>query len=1053
MNRSIVLSCLAVLWLVALPSPTAEKTPEYRVDPALYQAMKWRNIGPYRGGRVTAVSGVPGQPHRYYFGSTGGGVWKTDNAGASWTNISDKFFKTGSVGSIAVAPSDPNVIYVGMGEGPIRGVTTSHGDGVYKSTDGGETWTALGLAAGRQIPVIRVHPKNPDRLWVAVQGSPWGPNPERGVYRSVDGGESFEHVLKVDASTGACDLSLDPRNPRILYAAMWDHRRRPWQVRSGGPGSGLYRSSDGGKSWERLEQGLPDTLGKIGVAVSPARPERIWALVEADAGGLYRSDNNGKSWRRVNGDRVLRARSWYYMHVVADPLDPETVYVLNGPLVKSIDGGKTFDRVRAPHGDHHALWFHPDRSDWLINGNDGGANISLDGMRTWSTQYNQPTAQFYRVITDNRFPYHLYAGQQDNTTVAIASRSEDRGIGREDWYPVGGGESAWVAFDPDDPSLVYATSIVGFISEYDHRAKVERNIQVYPEFPLGFSAAEARWRFNWNPPVIASPHDPRVLYYGSHVVHRSTDRGLSWETLSDDLTRNEPQKQGRAGVPFTDEAAGAEYYNTIFYLVESPHERGTLWVGTDDGLVWLTRDGGETWNDVTPKGLGEAQVNAIDVSPHDPGGAWIAVTGYKLDDFSPRIYRTDDYGKSWSKRTGGLPDGNFVRVVREDTVRAGLVFAGTETGVHVSFDDGRAWQPLQLELPHVPITDLRVHGDDLVAATQGRAFWILDGLGPLRQIRQDLRLAERERHLFTPDAGYRLGTTGEFRAQPGQNPPRGAVIYVWFAEEPDPEETEVRLEILEASGELLRRYANRKPEAADCYWDNAEFHGPEDKPYGLLELKQGMNRLVWDFRREHVTCIPGYFSLGWEGPRVAPGRYTARLRVGDAVQDATFEVRGDPRVDEAAAVYAEQQALVSTAYATVNEVHRAVNRVTAVREQIARAGELLGERDGGAAVREAGRGLSDELDAWEARVVQRRRETQQDTIGFPNRLSWQLQYLMGTLDQNDTAISAGSRERLDDLLDEWRERRSELERLLGPRLDELNEVHRAHGAPLVYVPS
>jgi photosystem II stability/assembly factor-like uncharacterized protein len=1023
--------------------------PEWPVDPALYQAMEWRNIGPHRGGRVTAVAGVADSPHLYYMGATGGGVWKTVNAGAGWTNISDEFLQSGSVGAIAVAPSDPNVIYVGTGEGPIRGVTTSHGDGVYRSTDGGETWTNVGLPESRQIPVIRVHPKNADLVYVAAQGNPWGPNPERGIYRSKDGGESWEHVLKVDESTGACDLSMDPTNPRILYAAMWDHQRQPWQVRSGGPGSGLYKSTDGGDTWERLTQGLPELMGKIGVAVSPARPKRVWAVIEAEDGGLYRSDDRGKSWRLINSKRVLRARPWYYMHVVADPQDENTVYVLNGPAVKSIDGGETFDRVRAPHGDHHALWINPRNNQWMVEGNDGGANVSLDGGASWSTQYNQPTAQFYRVITDNRFPYYLYAGQQDNTTVAVASRSEDQGIGRDDWYPVGGGESAHVAFDPDDPRLIYATSIVGFITEYDHETKAERSIQVYPEMPLGYSAAQVRYRFNWNPPVIASLHDPKVLYYGAHVLLRSRDRGLSWQKISPDLTRNESDKHGPGGVPITDEAAGAEHYNTIFYIVESPHEAGTIWVGTDDGLVQLSRDGGESWNDVTPKGVGEVLINAIDLSAPDPATAWIAATGYKLNDFTPQIYKTENYGTSWSKRVAGIPQGEFVRVVREDPLREGLVFAGTERGVWVSFDDGTNWQPLQLELPHVPITDMRVHGNDLVISTQGRAFWILDGLGPLRQI--EAKLAEADLHLYEPDPAYRLGGTGEFVPQPGPNPPDGAVVYFWLEEEPDLESTEVRIEIVDGDGETLREFSNRQSEESKCYWDAAEFHGPKDEPYGLLTLKQGMNRVVWNFQRENVECIPGHFALGWDGPRVAPGSYRVRLRVGDETREARFQVLADPRLEENEQVFIQQQALVTAAYEAVNELHRAVKRIDSVREQIGRNASLANEGSAADPIGGAADAYLTRLADWEARVIQRRRETQQDTIAFPNLLSTQLRYVMGVLDSNDTAITAGSRERLDELLTEWHRRRDELTPLLGGELDSLNAIYEEHGLPTVYV--
>ena len=1048
--RAWTVGMAVVLFFTVASYATERDEPDYAIDPSLFQAMKWRDVGPQRGGRVTAVAGVADDPHLYYMGATGGGVWKTENAGASWTNISDEFFETGSVGAIAVAPSDPNVIYVGMGEGPIRGVTTSHGDGVYKSTDAGKTWTHVGLAAAQQIPKVVVHPENADLVYVAAQGNPWGPNPERGVYRSADGGATWELLLKVDASTGAADLSMDPSNPRILFAAMWDHQRTPWQVRSGGAGSGLYRSSDGGETWEELTEGLPELMGKIGVAVSPARPDRVWAVIEAEDGGLYRSDDGGKSWRLLHAGRVLRARSWYYMHVVADSQDENTVYVLNGPAVKSLDGGKSFEPFRAPHGDHHAMWINPHNSKWMIEGNDGGANVSLDGGETWSTQYNQPTAQFYRVITDNRFPYRLYAGQQDNTTVAIASRGEDQGIGREDWYPVGGGESAHVAFDPDDPRLIYATSIVGFISEYDHETKVERSIQVYPEFPLGYNASQVRYRFNWNPPIIASPHDPKVLYYGANLLLRSDDRGRSWTEVSPDLTRNEPEKQGPGGVPITDELAGAEYYNTIFYIAESPDEAGTIWVGTDDGLVQLTRDGGATWKNVTPQGLPEAQINAIEVSPHDPASAWIAVTAYKLDDFSPQIYKTTNYGKSWKKRVGGLPGDSFVRVVREDAVRRGLVFAGTETGPWVSFDDGVEWQPLQLDLPHVPITDLRVRGDDLVAATQGRAFWILDGLGPLRQV--DAKLAEAEHHLFAPDDAYRLGSTGEFVDQPGQNPPDGSVVYSWFREAPDAEETDVRLEILDASGRVVRGYANRSRKSAQCYRDNEEFPDPEDDPYGLFEPEEGMNRLVWNFRRENLVCVPDFFAFGWDGPRVPPGRYTARLTVGDAVQEAGFDVLGDPRVEIDAATMREQQALIAQAYDALNALHRAVNLATAVREQIERVAQLTAEQSFGAAIGEAGRPVLEALARWEAQLIQRKRETGQDTIAFPNMLSAQLQYVMGVLDQNDDAITAGSRERLADLLGEWDERRSELEQLLSSELESLNQVYRAHGVPFVYVP-
>ncbi len=606
-------------------APEMKAAAEPAVAPELFQGMAWRNVGPFRGGRVTAVAGVAQDPYTYYFGATGGGVWKTENAGTTWANVSDGFFETGTVGALAVAPSDPNVVYAGMGEEPVRGVTTAAGDGVYRSTDAGKSWTHVGLEATRHISAIAVHPKNPDLVYVGAQGNQYKDTPERGVYRSADGGATWKLVLHVSDGAGVSSLSMDPTNPRILYAAFWDHRRKPWVMRSGGPDSGVWKTTDGGDTWERLgtekgpeEGGLPALMGKVGVAVSPARPERVWAMVEADDGGLFRSDDGGKSWRRVNDQRVLRARAWYYTHVIADPTDPNTVFVLNAPAMRSIDGGRTFSRVNSPHGDNHALWVNPRDHRYMVNGNDGGAAVSLDGGATWSTQGNQPTAQFYRVDVDHQFPYHLYGGQQDNTTVDIASAAPG-GIGRQDWHQVGGCESAHVAFDPDDPVLVYAGCYQGMISEHDQRTGLERDVAAIPFLGLGTDPKDQPHRFNWNAPIEVSPQDPRVIYHGANVLLRTDDRGVTWTEISPDLTRNDPDKQGPGGEPITNESAGGEVYGTIFAIAPSPHDAGTIWVGSDDGLVHLTRDGGASWSDVTPPGLGEAQVNAIDVSPTRPG--------------------------------------------------------------------------------------------------------------------------------------------------------------------------------------------------------------------------------------------------------------------------------------------------------------------------------------------------------------------------------------------------------------------------------------------------
>ncbi|HIC74472.1 MAG TPA: glycosyl hydrolase, partial [Candidatus Marinimicrobia bacterium] len=717
------------------------------IDTSLFQAMEWRNIGPFRGGRSTAVAGVVGHTSTYYFGATGGGVWKTDDAGISWQNVSDGHFGVGSIGAIAVSSSNPNVVYVGTGTACVRGVSNSHGDGVYKSMDGGETWSHLGLKNTRHISKVIIHPDNPDHVYVAAQGTPWTGSKERGIYRSKDGGKTWEQIFFVDELASASDLSMDMTNPRVLYAAFWHHQRLPWQVRSGGPGSGIYKSTDGGDSWDKLEKGLPEEMGKTSVAVSPVNPKRVWVLTESNKWGLYRSDDGGKSFTRVNKDRVLIARSWYYIHVFADPQNENTVYVLNAPVMKSTDGGKTFENVRTPHGDNHDLWINPHDNQIMINGNDGGANVSFNGGRTWSTQQNQPTAQFYRVITDNRFPYWVYGGQQDNSSVAIASRARG-GIDWKDWYSVAGCESAYLAFDPDNPVLVYGGCYQGLINELNVESGNSRSIMAYEYLGLGSDPIDQKYRFNWNAPIVASPHDPQIIYHAGNVVLKTEDRGESWAVISPDLTLNKKENLGKGGAPITNEAAGGEIYHTILYLELSTHEEGTIWAGSDDGLVHVTKDGGKTWNNVTPNGLKEGMVNAIDVSPHDPATAYIAFTRYKFADFKPYIYKTDNYGKTWKKIIRGISDDAYVRVVREDPVKKGLLYAGTELGLFVSFDDGKAWQRFQLNLPIVPITDLTFRNNDLVASTLGRAFWILDDLSPLQNLSADL--AKKEVHLFSP---------------------------------------------------------------------------------------------------------------------------------------------------------------------------------------------------------------------------------------------------------------------------------------------------------------
>ncbi|MBM3791529.1 MAG: glycosyl hydrolase, partial [Acidobacteria bacterium] len=791
-HLNLFVAVLAVVSSVALGAQTPAENPNTVYSPALYGAMKYRLIGPHRGGRVTAVAGVPDEPHTYYMGATGGGVWKTTDGGAAWHNISDAFFKVGSIGAIAAAESDPNVVYVGTGSACPRG-NVSIGDGVWKSTDAGKTWKHVGLPKAGQIARIAVHPADPDRVYAAVLGNVFGPGPDRGVYRSRDGGQNWERVLFASDTTGAVDLVMNPGNPRILYACMWRAERKPWTLIDGSDDGGVFKSADGGDTWERLKGGLPEGLvGRSGVAVSPANPERVWVIIESgkeEEGGLYRSEDAGKTWTKISGEHKLRGRAWYYNHVFAGPQDENTVYVLNAPFYKSIDGGKTFEQVRVPHGDNHALWINPRDPRIMINGNDGGANVSYNGGRTWSTQLNQPTAEFYRVTVDSRFPYRVYGAQQDNTTISVPSRPPGGITPQEHWYDVGGGESGHIAVDPRNPDVIYAGNYIGQITRLDRAAGHMRQVNAYPELHDGLAPRDIRYRFQWNAPIRISPHDPKVLYHASQFVHKSTDEGQTWQVISPDLTTDNDRYQDIPGGPIQHDHTGVELFTTIFAFEESPHQAGFLWAGSDDGLVHLTRNGGKDWNNITPGNMPkDATVNMIELSAHGPGRAFLAVYNYRLNDFRPYIYRTDDFGSSWELLTdgrNGIPEDHFVRVVREDPDRKGLLYAGTEFGMFVSFDDGRHWQPFQLNLPVTPITDLAVHRQDLVVATQGRSFWILDDLTPLHQISDAVAAAQA--HLYAPRKAYRMQEGGFREPDAPERPPRGVLIYFFLAEKPEKE--------------------------------------------------------------------------------------------------------------------------------------------------------------------------------------------------------------------------------------------------------------------------
>ena len=1062
----------------------------------LFNSLSYRLVGPFRGGRVTAVAGVVGDPMTYYMGATGGGVWKTADAGKTWSNVSDAVrqleprplpeimgevdpelaevgllrepvgglpatgvqwerrpgdaFGSGSIGAIAVAPSDPNVIYVGTGSACPRG-NVSPGDGIYKSTDAGDTWRHIGLPEAGQIGRIIVHPTDPDIVYAAVLGHIFGPNPERGVYRSTNGGLTWDKVLYVSDEAGAVDLAINPSNPRVLYAALWQARRTPWTMISGGPGSGIFKTTDGGNTWVELTEGLPEGVkGRIAVAVSPANPNRVWAIVEHDEGGLFRSDNAGEKFRLVSGDRELRQRAWYYTHVEADPQDVNTVYVLNVMFWRSVDGGTTFRPIRTPHGDNHALWINPDDSSNLIEGNDGGANISFNGGRTWSTQENQPTSEIYRVTVDDQQPYWLYGGQQDNSAIAIPSRARG-GIAWRDWYAPAGCETATVAVDPRNPKITYGGCYGGSIGRYDHELQHEQEVMAWPQMAVGQQAADLRYRFQWNAPIRISPHDPSVLYHCANVVLRSTDEGRSWAEISPDLTRDDPSRQGYAGEPITRDNTGVEVYGTVFAFEESPHRPGLLWAGSDDGLVHISDDNGATWRNITPDGMPEwGTVNAIELSAHDPGRAFIAVQRYREDDFAPYIFRTDDFGATWARLTdgtNGIPTDHFVRVVREDPDRKGLLYAGTEFGIYVSFDDGSSWQSLQLNLPITPITDLAVKRGDLVVATQGRSFWILDDLTVLHQI--DDEVEDADFYLFEPRTVVRWidQSGGGGRGTLGQNPPFGAVIHYKLPAGLDEKDAdEVTLEILDGEGEVLRSLSSTTPERrAPSPWRRVF---PELAEPPLLDARAGANRYVWNLALADAGLVDDAVLWGFPGgPTVPPGTYRARLTVGEWSESTTFEVVQDPRVDVTHEAMVAQYELAKAVWLELTRSHEAIERIRLVRDQT----DVLSKQVDDEGVTEKADSIVEALTAVEEKLHQTKSESSQDILNFPPRIDNQLLYLQGVIESTLGAPVPSSQQRFNELRAELEGMIAELDAILAEQLPELERLVGETGVPRIIV--
>lgn len=1039
----------------------------------VYGALKWRNIGPHRGGRVVAVAGDPVDDKTFYFGAVAGGVWKTDDAGDHWFNISDGQFTTAAVGAIAVAESDPNVIYVGTGEASIRS-NVSHGDGVYKSTDAGKTWTNVGLSDTRHISRIKIHPNNPDVVYVAALGHAWGKNDQRGVFRSKDGGATWEKVLYKNEGAGAIDLSMDATNPRILYAAIWQAQRYPWSMESGGPDSGIWKSTDGGDSWTDITRnsGLPsdENIGKIGISVSPANPNKVYALIEAEQNGLYRSDDGGANWEFVNDDPLLHTRNWYYTHIYADPGDENTVWVMEQQFLKSIDAGKSFTSIPVPHGDNHDMWVDPKNPDRIIEGNDGGAIVSFNGAASWSSIMNQPTSQFYHVTVDNQVPYNVYGSQQDNSAMRVPSMSFYGAITPNDYVVPGGGESGHIAVKPTEPYTVFGGSVGSGLGHGRFRAwypntDQTRNITVWPEF-YGFTSPTKihKYRFQWTFPVEISPHNPDKLYATSNFVHVSYDEGGSWEVISPDLTRNDPAHQEHSGGPISSENVGAEAYGTIFALKESPHEEGVIYSGSDDGLMYVTKDGGTNWDSITPPDdllpnppEQPARISTIDVSPHKAGTVYVAANRYQHDDPSPYLLKSDDYGQSWQLITNGLGDGVICRAVREDVNKPGILYAATETGVYVSLDDGGNWESLNTNMPIFPVHDIVSKETDLVIAGHGRSFWILDDVTPLHQLQEEQvsgtkLFKPRDTIRYRVDQGYGLdlqpGLVAYRRAGPttisvravrdeygdweqelltaGQNPPDGVMIHFYVDEVPD----EARLTIKDSDGKTVKTYAL------------------DDENGGKLRVKAGANRHVWNMREEGPTGreadknLPQRQRRMFDGtaPKVLSGDYTVELKIGNEVQTQSFSILPDPRLPISEDDLKAQYELKAAIRDKISEAHETLNVLETIDAQV----KDWASRTDDASIKEAAEALSAKIETHCDRL---RTPKIASTRGGENGLREKLGVLSSAIDESDHAPTAQAQEVYGNLAEDVTSARYQVQQFVDDEVAAFSAKLDAAGVP------
>ena len=1004
-------------------------------DEAVYNSVKWRQIGPFRGGRAGTIIGNTDRINEYIMGTAGGGVWKTKDGGNTWSCISDGYFG-GSIGAVAMAPSDANVLYVGEGEQTLRG-NVSSGNGVWKSTDGGDSWKHIGLKKTEHIARIRIHPTNPDIVYVAAIGNLWKPNKERGIFKTVDGGKTWAKILFESNKAGGGDLILDPNNPRIIYASTWQMKRNGYRMDSGGPGSKLWKSVDSGETWTDItkSKGFPDgTLGIIGVTVSPLNSDRIWAIVEAKQGGVFRSDDGGKTWIKTSTNRNLRQRAWYYSRIYADTEQEDRVYVLNVGFWRSNDGGRTFERISTPHGDHHDLWINPSNNEIMSIADDGGGQISYDSGENWTTYHNQPTSQFYRVTTDNYFPFRILGAQQDNSAIRISHRSEGSSITESDWESTAGGESAHLAPDPDNPDIVYGGTYKGYMTRKDHSNGQSRSTNVWPDNPAGSGAEVMKFRFNWNYPVMFSPNDSDKLYAGSNYLHMSKNEGQSWEVISPDLTRNDPETIKSSGGPITQDNTGAEFYANIFAIAESTLEPGLIWTGSDDGLIHVSRDGGKKWENVTPKGSPKFNMmNCIDIHPFKKGAAYLAATHYKFGDYTPYLYKTSNYGKTWELITKGIPSNHYTRAIRADKTREGLLYAGTEWGMYISWDDGANWKPFQLNLPITAIRDLHVRDNMLIAATHGRAFWIIDDLGPIQQL--DNKLTSVGHHLFKPKPAYRMAQGGRGIANTklvGENHPNG-VLLNYFIKDYDPMR-KVELRIEETDGSLIRLFANNAKEKKN-----------------KLKINENKNRFVWDMRYDGFKEFKGLvlYSSPNLGPKAVPGSYVAKLIVDGKEVKQDFEIIKDPRLNNTTEDFQKQFDFLISVRDKVSEAHQAVIDIRNLREDIEYFKKKFGENKEFSTFIDKIKELDKDMSIIENNIHMTKNQSLQDPLNFGIRINNRLAFLMTDQQRGDYIPTDQAIEFKKEVTAELNEQLKKLNQLLLTKLAEINKLGSELGVKII----